>query len=1228
MAKDIKVISCFQDGIEGVAAEKALQEACNHLGIIHSTVNFDKLDFGETSAIDVFYSADVVVADVTEISRRNSLFYHLAIRESLESKNNIVTMVNTSESYRGARRGSVVKSPNDLAHLQSMVASTSYVLVVYYINEEGKPCVWNTQPTASGLNLATPDKELVKKFQRLLNDVQVAQRQQIKELFFKELRQAREKFAGDELKAELVKLQRMLDQNPTKLFHTDVILNLLLSFRDVQDYQSMVSLVEKLPQGHEVTQKAPIQYHYAFALNRRNKDGDRGKALDVLEKILASPENQVPDFICLCGRIYKDKFAESDYKNKDFLKRSIHWYRKGFEIQPNEYAGINLATLLVISGDTFSKSAELQRIGMTLNTLIGRKGNLESQQDYWVVATYFEISVLAENYTKAIVAAECMFKLHPPPWYVKSTVNNIKLIASIRKKKKKQKEKISLEERKYNYWIEFFMEGIKEEVEMATQYPVLVLDPDSKRLLPCYMAVQGSDDHSEPSIEIWNIASVEEERERHQWKFPISSIRNVAVLKRDARCILLFSLHFYGQEFNISFPSEQLRQLFMDFVQLNAGGTEQDSLVPTEMESIQYEYLYEKGERVVLGRGSFGVVYSALDKVTKKLLAVKEIPEREKDSSEFQALQEEIRLHSHFQHKNIVRYYDARSEGGYFKIFMEQVPGGSLSSLLRDSWGPLDEAAIKYYTRQIVKGLKYLHDSKIVHRDIKGDNILVNTYDGKVKIGDFGTSQRLAGLHDESMSFKGTIQFMAPEVIAVGQRGYGPPADIWSLGCTVIEMATGKPPFYELANIQAAMFQVGRHKRHPDIPPTLSADAHNFLKSCFNPDPEKRATANDLLIHPFLGADVATVHDTPPEYQRSVSVPVKQPRPNLLDELSGKAITPSDVRRSSRTLNDSDRLAISHGPLDFGRTERDGLSPSPSLSTTLNSSSSDLSRLRSHTNNTLVLTQILTTKKDQICRDLCEKVFEYLSGREHEGVLEEAHLEPILQATAEYCKHDDLSRMDPLLDDLKKLCSENMELQDEVKQALYHFQTVITEALKRHGTQPHSIFTIGDIVRQAVHHALDILAPMSGPPAQTGTSSSHESAKDVVDRVEMDSPHYQLLRQKMQQLTEENMSLMDSLIQTKQEYNELIRNDIHDLRLRVKDVRTSNMPMVTLVTSHTGSSSTTESEKGTLDASLVEWLDKCNVPYEEQQKLLAEQITLNDLLNNIERQDLADAGLK
>lgn len=120
MGRDIRVISCFPDRREGLVAESALQEACKDLGLLHQRVVFDKLDFGETSTVDLFYSADVVVADITELSRRNGLFYHLAIRESFENTNNIVTVLNSSESYRGARRGSGSGPPKtDMAQMQA-----------------------------------------------------------------------------------------------------------------------------------------------------------------------------------------------------------------------------------------------------------------------------------------------------------------------------------------------------------------------------------------------------------------------------------------------------------------------------------------------------------------------------------------------------------------------------------------------------------------------------------------------------------------------------------------------------------------------------------------------------------------------------------------------------------------------------------------------------------------------------------------------------------------------------------------------------------------------------------------------------------------------------------------------------------------------------------------------------------------------------------------------------
>uniref|UniRef100_A0A7N0TKK6 mitogen-activated protein kinase kinase kinase n=1 Tax=Kalanchoe fedtschenkoi TaxID=63787 RepID=A0A7N0TKK6_KALFE len=269
---------------------------------------------------------------------------------------------------------------------------------------------------------------------------------------------------------------------------------------------------------------------------------------------------------------------------------------------------------------------------------------------------------------------------------------------------------------------------------------------------------------------------------------------------------------------------------------------------PTTSPNVRFRQIISgwiKGQ--LLGRGSYGSVYEAIS-VDGFFCAIKEVSLVDQGSQAKQSilqLEQEIDLLSQFEHENIVRYHGTDKDESNLYIFLELVSKGSLASLHQKY--ELQDSQVSVYTRQILKGLKYLHDRDLVHRDIKCANILVDA-NGSVKLADFGLA-KAAKLNDVK-SCKGTAFWMAPEVVNRKNQGYGLAADIWSLGCTVLEMLTQKTPYYPLECMQA-LFRIGRGMP-PDVPEKLSVDARDFIMKCIQVNPDSRPSAAQLLDHPFV----------------------------------------------------------------------------------------------------------------------------------------------------------------------------------------------------------------------------------------------------------------------------------------------------------------------------------------------------------------------------------------
>ncbi|OJD10924.1 STE/STE11/CDC15 protein kinase [Blastomyces percursus] len=266
-----------------------------------------------------------------------------------------------------------------------------------------------------------------------------------------------------------------------------------------------------------------------------------------------------------------------------------------------------------------------------------------------------------------------------------------------------------------------------------------------------------------------------------------------------------------------------------------------------------------------LGKGAFGSVYRALNWGTGETVAVKQIRLADLPKSELRVIMQEIDLLKNLDHPNIVKYHGFVKSNETLNIILEYCENGSLHSISKN-FGRFPENLVGLYMSQVLHGLLYLHEQGVIHRDIKGANILT-TKQGLVKLADFGVASRTTGLHESSVV--GTPYWMAPEVIELS--GATTASDIWSLGCTVIELLEGKPPYYKFQPMQA-LFRIVNDD-HPPLPQGASPAVRDFLMQCFQKDPNLRVTARKLLKHPWIvnarrSDSVVTTKST--EYEEAV----------------------------------------------------------------------------------------------------------------------------------------------------------------------------------------------------------------------------------------------------------------------------------------------------------------------------------------------------------------------
>ncbi|KAM9844685.1 serine/threonine-protein kinase PLK3 isoform 1-T1 [Aulostomus maculatus] len=253
---------------------------------------------------------------------------------------------------------------------------------------------------------------------------------------------------------------------------------------------------------------------------------------------------------------------------------------------------------------------------------------------------------------------------------------------------------------------------------------------------------------------------------------------------------------------------------------------------------------YSKGK--LLGKGGFARCYEMTDLSNNKMYAVKVIPQsRVSKPHQRDKITNEIELHKTLSHKHVVKFSHHFEDQENIYIFLELCSRKSLAHIWK-ARHTLTEPEVRYYLRQIISGLKYLHSRGILHRDLKLGNFFVNE-NMELRLGDFGLAAKLETVEQRKKTICGTPNYLAPEVL--NRQGHGTESDVWSLGCVMYTLMCGNPPF-ETLDLKET-YKCIKEVRY-NLPSTLSPPAQKLISGILQKNPSDRLTLDQILNHEFF----------------------------------------------------------------------------------------------------------------------------------------------------------------------------------------------------------------------------------------------------------------------------------------------------------------------------------------------------------------------------------------